>query len=431
MKMSNEEYKFLMLIAEAVDSYLANPGVRDPYKSGVDKRTERILPRLIPTYKFTVTFGNSRDPYIMTIRPDIEELSTKANELFAVLNDPNRHSNEYLERWAEIKTWELSIDPRILTKGTRLCVDNGRQFAAILCHELGHVFNEDPLSLVTNYRMAMLRASKFEKMMLSRSVIVRKLAMPMFIASESFRVIVEKPEKDKLEMAADAYCPPELRGELLYYIDNHMLISPAATQMVQTREEYNANQNTAISYARGTIDLMQKRRNVLRNQIKVQFDSDKNDLYTRKLMSVLGKSLGQYDPSTDKIDLVAESHNLHVFEGEMRAVTEAINVMETINVTDRKIAMLTVDVDNIKTTDDKLYCLQTVYDYLDAIQEDKNRVVKRSGKHANVTADDLLSLDPRYAKLQNLRNTIMKKDAADVPRSNFGIFVQYPTGYEG
>lgn len=431
MKMSNEEMKFLMMIAESVDVYLANPAIRDPYKSSIDKRVERILPRLVPTYTFRVSYGNARNPYIMTIRPDIEELSAKANELFTVMNDVNKHSDEYLQTWAEIKTWELSIDPRILTKNHRLCVENGRQFVAILCHELGHVFNEDPLSLVRNYRMAMLRASKFERMMFSKSVIIRKLAMPMFVASESFRVIVEKPEKDKLEMAADAYCPPELRGELMAYIVNHMLTSPAASQMVQTREEYDGDQHTSITYARGTIDLMQKRRDVLRIQIKTQFDSDQNDLYTRKMMSVMGKSLGQYDPSTDKIDLVAESRNLHVFDTEMQVVTETINLMEGIHVSDRKLAMLAVDVDNIVTTDDKLYCLQTVYDYLDAIQNDKDKVVKKMGRNANVTADELLSSDTRYQKLLKLRGEVMAKKVTDEPKSNYGIFVHYPVGYEG
>lgn len=431
MNMSNQEIQFLMMIADVVDEYLKHPVMIDPRKSQIVPRMERILPRLVPTYKFNVSIEDSRDPYIMSIRPDIEELGMRANDLFNILNDPKRPTNEYLSKWAEIKTWELSVDPRILTKGTRLCVENGRQFSAILCHELGHVFNEDPIYLVVNYRKKMMRVSQYEKMMLSKSTVIRKLAMPMFVANEAFRVVMEKPTKDKMEIAADAYVPPELRGELLAYIERHLLTTPQHHHILLTKEENDANQNTAIEYARGTIDLMERRRDVLRRQIKTQYETDQNDTYTRKLMKLLGETIGQYDPSSENVNLVAESRKVGIFENESRMVQEAVSVMETIRVDDRKVSILELDVDGIRNSDDKLWCLQTCYDYMEAITDEKEKIVKRAGKHSEITLGNLLESDSRYAKLKELRDKIMKKDVHADTRPRYGVFVQYPVGYEG
>lgn len=431
MKMSEYELRFLMMIAEAVDEYLKHPTLFDPKNSQIVPRMVRILPRLVPTYKFSVAIEDSREPYIMSIRPDLEELGMKANDLFAVLNDPKRPTNEYLSKWAEIKTWELSIDPRILAKGTRLCVENGRQFAAILCHELGHVFNEDPIYLVANYRKSMMRASQYEKLMFCKSSVIRKLALPMFVANDSFRLIMEKPTKDKMELAADAYVPPELRGELVAYIERHLLSTPHHHNILLVREENDANQNTAIQYARGTIDLMEKRRDVLRRQISTQYNSDQNDTYTRKLMKKLGEVVGQYDPNSEKVDLVAEGLKVGIFESESRMVTELTSVMETIRVDDRKISILAIDTDGIQSSDDKLWCLQTCYDYMEAITDEKEKVIKKAGKHSTLNLNDLLDADPRYATLKDLRNKIMSKDVYADTRPRYGIFVQYPVGYEG
>lgn len=431
MKMSKQEIQFLMMIAEPVDEYLKHPTATDPKSSQIVPRMVRILPRLVPTYKFKVSIEDSRDPYIMSIRPDIEELGMRANDLFAILNDPKRPTNEYLSKWAEIKTWEISIDPRILAKGTRLCVENGRQFVAIFCHELGHVFNEDPICLVINYRKNMLRVSQYEKMMLSRSTIIRKLAMPMFIANEAFRIIVEKPTKDSMEIAADAYVPPELKGELLAYIEYHLLATPHHSSLILTKEENNANQDTAIQYAKATVDLMEKRRDVLRRQIKTQYETDQNDDYVRRLMKTLGEAIGQYDPGSENVDLLAENAKIELFLNEASMVLESISVMESIHVTDRKISILEMDIDAIQNNDDKLWCLQTCYDYIEAIADEKEEVIKKAGKHSTLTTDGLLDADPRYARLKTCRDKIMAKDIRRSQPPRHTLFVQYPIGYEG
>ena len=45
----------------------------------------------------------------------------------------------------------IAVDFRLLTKGQSICVDDGNQFVAILCHELGHVTFENPKRLLENY----------------------------------------------------------------------------------------------------------------------------------------------------------------------------------------------------------------------------------------------------------------------------------------
>ena len=114
MKMTSHEVGLLRIISDSVDEYLRNKSMVKPEKSSVTKTMEMVLPKLLPTYHFKVFWHYTKQPFIACIRPDIDELSKKSAELVNVLNDPKKGSQEYLEKWCEIKNWEITLDPRIL-----------------------------------------------------------------------------------------------------------------------------------------------------------------------------------------------------------------------------------------------------------------------------------------------------------------------------
>lgn len=433
MKMTSHEIGLLRIISDSVDEYLRNKSMVKPEKSSVAKTMEMVLPKLLPTYHFKVFWHYTKQPFIACIRPDIDELSKKSAELVNVLNDPKKGSQEYLEKWCEIKNWEITLDPRILTKGHPCCVDSGDEFVAIICHEIGHVFNRDPIAFIVNYRTAMLNASKAERMMMSKSPIIRKLILPMFVHTEQFKLIVKTRNAAEIEIAADAYVPPEFAPALVSYIEHHVLTTPETNKMVIDKETFDGEQQLAVNYSRSTIDLMKRRRDVLKKQINAQYHSPDSDNYLKRMLAFMGKAVGHYDPNTDQSSVLSEALDIKQFERQCnRATMEAVSILEATKITDRELTMLEVEAESIETTDDKLWIIQTIYDYLEAISEQQAKRYKKmgNGKPSKADIDQMMANDARVDRLNKLRAKVMATKVHDM-EDHYGVFVRYPRGYEG
>ena len=436
MKMTSREVGFLQIIADDVDAYLKMSASVKPENSSIVRTMNMVLPKLFLGYHFTTNWEYSKKPYIACIRPDIGELSKKSKELVTILNDPKKGTSQYLDKWAEIKTWEISLDPRIVTKGHPCCVDNGRQFVAIICHEIGHVMNRDPMELITTYREQLRTATKAEKMMYSDNTMVRKLILPMFIRTESFRVVVKNTfdnRTDRVEMAADAYIPPEFAPDLVTYIEGHVLTRPDTVGMVQDEARYKNDQQVSVTYSRSVIDLMEKRRDVLKKQIHAQHQAPDADDYTKKLMSFLGSALGKYDPATDTTNQIQESMEMRRFVRENADINKAATaLLESLKVTPRDLDILELDAKRIRSTEEQLFIIQSIYDYMEAVakqQADQTKKLQKQGLD-DAQIKKVLNADGRMDRLTNLRKDVMNMEITDVPNS-YGLYIRYPKGYEG
>lgn len=432
MKMTSQEVGLLRIIADSVDDYLQNKSMVKPDHSSVVRTMEMVLPKLLPTYHFEVSWHYTKKPFIACIHPDIDELNKKSAELMNILNDPKKGNQDYVEKWCEIKHWVILLDPRVLTKGDPCCVDDGNQFVAILCHELGHIFTRDPIAFVANYRKMMNQMSTMEKMMMAKSPIIRKLILPMFVHTQQFLLIVNKKTDDEMELAADAYVPNEFKGALISYITNHVLVRPDTHGLVINKAEYDNEQQMAINYSKSTVDLMKRRRDVLKKQINAQYHSPDSDAYMKNLLTYMGKAVGSYNPSTDDTNVLAEAYDIKDFERQYdRVVAEAMAVLEAIKVTDRELTILEIEASNIQNNEDKLYVIQTIYDYIEAVSKQQADTYKKKKKSmTDAEIKQVLAADNRLDRLQKLRSKVMAMDVDD-DSDHYGLFIRYPKGYEG
>ena len=147
--LSPSELSQIKIIEEEVNEYLQSKQTNPKTATGINSALNRVIPRaLMPTKKVNIIWNDkARKPFIMSITPDIRELYEKSERIAKLLNDPKTHNMDMVKAWADITQWYLEIDTRVLTKGDRLCVDDGAQFVALLCHEIGHVMRENPLRL--------------------------------------------------------------------------------------------------------------------------------------------------------------------------------------------------------------------------------------------------------------------------------------------
>lgn len=432
MKLSKYEVDRLNIIRDEVNRYLKSTNLDT---SGIESCIKRILPKIMLGKRFDVVMNDiAKRPFIMSIYPDIKELNKKSEDLIKIMEDPKSNNEEFVSKWCEIEHWYVEIDSRILNRMHRLCVDDGEQFVAILCHEIGHVMNENPISLFYNFKKNRDRFDMFERMMLSENKIVRKLILPMFVHTSQFRIIVENlanmKNGNKIEMAADAYVPEEYQGALISYIDNHLLNNPDTTDCVQDREQFNNDQQVAIRFSKESIYLLKERRDVLKRQIQTQYNSPNTDNYGKHMMKFIGKHITCYNPETDKTNLISEGvlENGYLRDFE-QCMEKAEAILESTRVNERDITVLEIQAENIHTPEDKLYIIHTIYDYMEFITKENAKKIKKVKKVTDNIQKELLK-DSRLQRLEALRDKVMAVKVSD-NGDRYGLFVKYPEGYEG
>lgn len=443
---SKSELSQLKLIEDTVNNYLSKVGAsKNP---GDDRHLTKVIKMvtenaLLPSKTVHINWNsNAKKPFIMSITPNVNELFTKTQEFMKIMNKVEKLSQdaktEFLRKWAEIKEWFIEIDTRVVTADSRLCVDDGGQFVALLCHEIGHVMMENPLNLLYQYKVNSMRFTTLERLMLSNSRVVRALLLPMFLHTSQFMVVVDNIHNGKSkELAADMYVPDEYRGALISYMDNHLLKHPDTIGLFMDKKTFDQEQSTAINLSKETLTMLKGRREILNQQIKMQYNDGNNSQSQKVLMRVMGRNVTGYDPKTDKA--INEYLYSNAFDRDfVMESMNASNILMEATVTSRELDVLALQVDAIETTEDKMYLMHRVYDYMEAVQTELDKKAAKDAKNTvkqhSKPLPKSLQIDNRMEQLKGIRDKIMNTHVESKTMhigGLHGIFVDYPKGYEG
>jgi hypothetical protein len=435
-KISSSELAQLKVIEDVVNSYLKSNHKTPVTYRGIHVALSKVLPNtLLPSKKIDIIWNDSaKTPFIMSITPDIRELYDKSEELSKILNNPKSNNAEYVRSWSEIHHWYLEIDNRILTKNHRLCVKDGAQFVAILCHEVGHVMTENPIRLLTNYKQRSIDFSLMEKLMISKSKAMRAILLPMFTHTLQFKVVVSNIHNDRAcEMAADRYVPDEYKMALVQYMDEQLLKNPTTRNVLMDETEFDTAQNNGINLSRHAVHLLKDRRNELNKQIEAQYSSQQAGTFHKKLMKFIGRNLTGYDPETDDyttltINTLMENAYLRDYNKYSK---EATAMLESMRVGTRELDVLEIQVQDIKTPEDKMYYIHKIYDYMEAVSAEKSKKMKNTKVKAIEDVEKAIDMnDNRMDRLNDIRRRVMQMDVSSTP-DHYGVYVKYPKGYEG
>lgn len=430
MKMSDYEIRMLNIIRDEVDAYLRSPNFgKSPEKSNIARTLSNVLPKITIGKTFDVRINKtSSSPFIMSIYPDINELDSKSVVLVALLDDPHPNTEEYVKTWCELKHWIIELDIRILLKDSPLCVRTGSEFVALLTHEIGHVMTEDPLTLIKNYKEKKAIYDKFNKLASSKSKFIRKMMLPMFVNTLPFRVVNRNNNSLHKEIAADAYVPDEYRGSLISYIEDCILKNPDASNIITTKEQNDNDQSLAIEFSKSSIQMMKDRMDVLKRQLTAQYNGCTGSGYQQELIKFLGKSVAGYDPVSESTNPIMENKLHTEYEKELAVCeSEVQSVLEATKVTDRDLTILEVQCAEVKTTEDKIYLIHTIYDFIEAITKENEAKLKKT---KDPKVKEFINNDARLKRLETCRDIVLHADTTDVG-DQYGLFVRYPKGYEG
>lgn len=426
--LSSSELSQIKIIEEEVNKYLRSKQNDPRLSTGINSALNRVIPRtLMPTKKVNIVWNSdARKPFIMSITPDISELYKASEEINKMLNDNKVYSKKIIDSWCDIKEWHIEIDTRVLTKGNILCVDDGSQFVALLCHEIGHVMMENPVKLMNNYKNKSLQYSTLEKLMLSNSRIVRSIMLPMYTHTLQFMVITKgRKESQVSEINADLYVPDEYKASLVSYINNHILLEPDTNCIIIDEETFDKEQEIGIQLSRDSVEMLRGRRDLLNKQIQSQYNSPNSSTFHKKLMMFIGKNLTGYNPDDDKYITGLKSMMENAYNKEYETM-EALSVSiltEASKITNRELDVLDIQAEDIHTPEDKMYMIHKVYDYIEAVSAENNKKMKHN-KNNTVIKDE------RLDRLIAIRTKVLQTNVS-ASGDKYGVFVKYPAGYEG
>lgn len=430
MKVSETELKFLHVISDTVNTFLKSKNKTITNNHELLKIIKRCLPHIAPGMEFNPYFvkvDSSNNPFILGIYPDLDELDAKSKIMIEHMD--NGKTAEFLKEWASIKKWHIEIDSNVLTKGHRLCVDDGDQFVALLCHEVGHAVSGSPMALMKNYVYSKKVSNKLEAMITSKNPLVRKFALPMFVHTLRFKLVLKDADSIREELAADHFVPNEYRGALISYMENHILNSPDYSNIVTTKEDFDNEQRTSINFNKEAIRMMQRRKEVLKSYISAQYSKD-DSTYMKDVVARMGKVAMGYNPDTNETNEVYEASSLRCLESDIiESEKKLSDLMESTTVTPRDIAILQVQADDIDTVDQKLFVVHTIYDYLEILHNQKAKILKKSSNPEMLEKAGLVQ-DEQIKTLNGILDKVMKIDTSKVG-DRYGVFVKYPKGYEG
>lgn len=376
------------------------------------------------SFKTSIIRVKTSKPFIMCVYPSVQDLEDYAPKLISCLNNGN--VTEFVDTWNSIPNWNIEVDSRLFDPMSSIHLDNGAQYVAILCHELGHVMNTHPAAMAMNYNKNKVTYSVYEKLFMDKPFI-SLLFLPMFVCISGFRIVIGKPSHDIDEISADMRVPDEYKPHLMDYIQFHIL-NQANSGVVVTGEEFSTEQDQGIQFTRSCLSLMKKRRHIIKAQLATQHKVSDSPYY-KEICSTTAKIVTKAKLDSDKRELTGDKYLVEAFERvDMEVTKEAYAILEGISVSERDIVLLQVDIENMRTPEDKSQVLNTIFDYIESLEHRKAKAAKKFKDVDKIPVDATLEL-----RMKQLRE--LQKKAMDTPVSqygnHYGVFVRYPEGYEG
>lgn len=383
-----------------------------------------ILTKMMPGYKFEFKLIKPSKPFMMCIYPDLKQLESRCYNMTTILNDIKQPSIDFIKEWNSITKWTIEVDENLFNPNSKYKVSNGREFTAILLHEIGHATSNSHFRLINNYRMNRAKFQMVEKLLLSESYLLKKVFLPMYIHTLNFRVITSGHITHNLdEIKADLSIPTEYKADLVSYLDRCILSDPnTMNALVCTKSEFDEDQKVSILFTRETLQLMKNRRNILNRYVSAQYKTTESP-YIKEFTKRFAKLFSGFKVDENKVDIVSEGMIVNQFIMECSKYEDiALRILqESQRISDRDLVILQVEGDSIETNEDKIYILHNIYDYIENITSELKK------KNKLITLEEI-NKDPRIVYLLSLKKQVMDKKIID---KEYGVFIKYPKGYEG
>ena len=338
----------------------------------------------------------------------------------------NKPDKEICDIWRKSASWIIEIDDRIL--GDK-CGLTPRELTALILHEVGHgVENSDtPMRMCKVIKLQLATADKLSKEITKDSIFSKILTLPILNAGAFNR----NRESMKKEMNADRYAINNGYGR-----DLNSAIDKILGYVGGSKATPDEDMATLMNFSVDTVNNMQKRQDaIVRRNFFAMLKSTPSRVTRNALNSISKRFIGE---SAEDMTEQSEAH-YNFIHNRLDDITERTEDLDTYlefnfpgkvhrmkKLDPMEIDYIGLEVNNIKTNDDKIMVISYIYSKLDVIDYYIALIDSNNPKY--VVPHTRESLVRMRNTLNNYRLAAINKK---LPEVKYGINYPYPTGYEG
>lgn len=376
------------------------------------REIEKVLSELYHPYKFYIRVINSRSQnpcFVMSVFP---ESATVDQIIASILKEES--TNVIHQLWKQNKFWVIEIDRRVLDDTYINTTE--RECTALLLHEVGHVVSSGTIpsriSRVMKYEMTKIRSDI--KAVFKMNRFTDLLSLPIMDSCSFSNNLKEEIEADSF--AKNCGYGNELTSIMNKFIDNYQIDPDKSMQKV-------------LLTSAEIVDNFRKRRANVNKKWFSDIISRTPSEYIKERMSKQRSEFTE-SPNPDASD---ERHMNYVCESVNRIMD---NYYAEFFITKKKLKKLPeydidyieVEIDKIKSHDDKLLILSYIRNKMDTCQYYID--ILNSDKYAKKyeVPHSMEYLTAYYGKLNKL---VTKAMAKKIEPKTYIQKHPYPVGYEG
>lgn len=407
-------------------------------KNNIDaniKRIERTLKRIFDlSFNISIVDNTTNAFFGMNIFPSVSTMDV----LIESIVDKKSTTDEILKIWQTNDVWYVEVDS-ILLWDLKLGA-NPAEITAILLHEIGHIVYDSsiPRRLHKVLRYQIMKLDYRMRALIAEEKI-RKLFNITILDScttKSFAFVNTKTER-----IADSFVIKYGYGNDLDTFIGKLISTQGNSLMNKTEGEMDSEIKSTVNWTINNIKELECRKKHLRTAIKVEMLKTPSVVIKQTLQTIHTSFFGEANDKYRELlseqyvgvakDTYAEmqaDQNLDRFV--QRVLTEATDSIfdkmgKVKKITQSDIDILMVEAENIQNTDDKIYLLDRLYNYMEIVNTGLDLIEMGKERRVSQSKTTLMSFKDQ---LNKIRDNIVAMKILD---KEYGVFIRYPKGYQG
>jgi hypothetical protein len=405
----------LLYLEEAFKDIKTNNGVDQAIRT-----VTRVIKRVFDLNMDVNIIDNKSHRFFgMSIYPQVNVVEQIVNEMIGKSREEG-----LVEMWQKNKDWVLEIDS-ILLHDENLNA-NPSEIVAVLLHEIGHIVysNTVPQRLFKVVKRKIVTSTFKIRKLLAWKRVQRILDLVIVDAcsTKNFHYVNEHTER-----IADRFALKMGYGESLDQFIDKLLRSQGNGMINRPDGELDSELKSMTNWALDNVGELEFRKTRLRNALQVQmFDTPSQ--YIRFIVKrIKSDFFGKNEANDTYKDIVTENYlitgyNNVVSEGFRELFDPKTRKLKRLSQSDMDI--LYIQIGRIANEDDKIYVLDIIYDYLDLVNVGLDMIQSGGKDRVPVSKETLTSYK---TQLEKFRKDVL---STQVPPKKYGLFIQYPKGYE-
>lgn len=427
----SEDWKYI----EECISYLKNKEDEDENILRVERALHRIFDL---EFKVIITQNTTNTFYGVNVFPSITHIDKLA---YTIINN-KAPVDKVVELWQKSDMWYVEIDSYLISDISKPF--NSAEIASLIVHEIMRiVYSDVNPSIINNvFRYEYMKLNG-EMRALFENDKIRKILNLVIVescVSKTYNFINE--EDNVTGLCYDTICKFGYCDDYNNTVDKIVRYF-SSDYINRTRAEVEKDITIVINWAIDNIRQLECSKNKLKTALQTEMLSTNSYICKQYIhyvyKSFFGGVINQYrvllseqymDTPTDVVAEIQAMDNLMSLYNKI--VAEASSNIFDKNGKLKKISqldidVLTVDSDRIETSDDKIYCLDRLYNMMQTIDSGLEYIESPDKHDKSKVVQSKSTLLDMQKQLARLRDKIV---STRIIEKEYGIYIKYPKGYK-